>query len=718
MMSAVKKLLAARHRLATQLYAALSFTGLVTITAILVAWQSFDRIDETQRRVNEESFPEMVSAFGIAQTSGSLVAAAPRLTSAPTREDLEIVIAEVSDVRREFEKQLGDLMQFDLGEGSIRVDQYSSELIENIDAIEASMRELLGVRVRSVEFRTQLAEMEKQVRMDLLPEVDAQFFYSVTGYTELDAEPDPKDVHLSVPEIDRYRHLTNLEKGANVAVQLLATSVIINDQAQLEPLREQFESAFDGIQSSLERLNEPDVEDRVSPLFEKLEDLGFGPGNGFEIRDMEIELENRQRELLQNNRLIAVELVNNVELLVGAVSESVADASQATQRAVQTTRTLLLALGFGGLAGALMIAWLFVGRFLLRRLEALSTRMRGMARGELEEAVDMSGRDEIAEMASALEIFRRHALQVQRLGLVENLANELQEKNATLETVLEDLKKAQNQIVMREKLAALGELTAGVAHEIKNPLNFVKNFSEASRELLEELEEVAEDETMDEEERKEEIESIHGLLNDNLKRILEHSGRANRIVHDMLRMGRGGGFQRTEINTLVDEHAKLAYHGARATTEGFNLTLKSEFDENAGRPEVISQDLGRVILNMVSNACYATHDKRLKLEEKMGSSQTGYSPELRLGTKREGDMVRITIRDNGSGMPPEVKDKIFNPFFTTKPTDQGTGLGLSLSNDIILQHGGSISVESKDGEFTEMTIMIPDSPPKELQGAT
>jgi len=718
MMGAIKKLLAARYRLATQLYAALSFTGLVTVAAILVAWQSFDRIDETQRRVNEESFPEMVSAFGIAQTSGSLVAAAPRLTSASTREDLEAVIAEVSDVRREFEKQLGNLMQFDLGEGSIRVDQYSSELIENIDAIEASMRELLGLRARSVEFRMQLAEMEKQVRMDLLPEVDRQFFYSVTGYTELDAEPDPVDVHLSVQEIDRYRHLTNLEKGANVAVQLLATSVIINDQAQLEPLREQFESAFDGIQSSLERLNQPEVEDRVSPLFGRLENMGFGLGNGFEIRDMEIEMENRQRELLHNNRLIAVELVNNVELLVGAVSNSVADASKATEGAVQTTRTLLLALGFGGLAGAFMIAWLFVGRFLLQRLESLSTRMRGMARGELEEAVDISGRDEIAEMASALEIFRRHALQVQRLGLVENLANELQEKNAALETVLEDLKKAQNQIVMREKLAALGELTAGVAHEIKNPLNFVKNFSEASRELLEELEEVAEDKTMDEEERKEEIESIHGLLNDNLKRILEHSGRANRIVHDMLRMGRGGGFQRTEINTLVDEHAKLAYHGARATTDGFNLTLKSDYDEDAGKPEVISQDLGRVILNMVSNACYATHDKRLKLEEKMGASQTGYNPELKLGTKREGDMIRITIRDNGSGMPPEVKDKIFNPFFTTKPTDQGTGLGLSLSNDIVMQHGGSISVESKDGEFTEMSIMIPDSPPQELRDAS
>lgn len=716
MIGAVKKLLAARHRIATQLYAALSFTGLVTVAAILVALQSFERIDETQKRVTEVSFPEMVSAFGIAQTSGSLVAAAPRLTSASTPEDLEAVIAEVSDVRREFEQQLGNLMQFDdLGEGSLRVAELRGDLIENIDAIEASMHELLELRARSAEFRVQLAEMEKQARMDLLPEVDNQFFYSVTGYTELGSEPDPKNIHLSVSEVDRYRHLTNLEKGANLAVQLLATSVIINDQAQLEPLREQFESAFDGIQSSLERLNQPEVKDRVSPLFGKLAELGFDAGNGFEIRYREIELEDRQRELLQNNRLIAVELVNNVELLVGTANNSVTDAAQATERAVQTTRTLLLALGIGGLAGALLIAWLFVGRFLLRRLESLSTRMRGMARGELEEAVDVSGRDEIAEMASALEIFRRHALQVQRLGLVENLANELQDKNAALETVLADLKKAQNQIVMREKLAALGELTAGVAHEIKNPLNFVKNFSEASRELLEELDEVAEDETMDEEERKEEIESIHGLLNDNLKRILEHSGRANRIVHDMLRMGRGGGFQRTEINTLVEEHAKLAYHGARATTEGFNLTLKSDYDENAGKPEVISQDLGRVILNMVSNACYATHDKRLKLEKKMGASQTGYNPELKLGTKREGDMVRIIIRDNGSGMPPEVKDKIFNPFFTTKPTDQGTGLGLSLSNDIVMQHGGSISVESKDGEFTEMSIMIPDSPPKELQ---
>ena len=717
MMAAMKKLLAARHRIATQLYAALSFTGLVTVAAILVAWQSFEQIDETQKRVTEESFPELVSAFGIAQTTGSLVAAAPRLTSASTLDELEAVIMEVSGVKQVFEEQLGDLMQFGFGGGSGQVVEFSMELIENIGAIEASMRELLELRARSAEFRLQLAEMEKQVRMDLLPEVDNQFFYSVTGFTELDSDPDPKDVHLSVLEIDRYRHLTNLEKGANVAVQLLATSVIINDQAQLEPLREQFESAFDGIQSSLERLNQPEVESHVSPLFEKLADLGFSPGNGFDIRYLEIELEEQQRELLQSNRSIAVELVNDVELLVGASNESVAEASQATERAVQTTRTLLLALGIGGLSGALLIAWLFIGRFLLTRLESLSIRMRGMARGELEEAVDVSGRDEIAEMASALEIFRRHALQVQRLGLVENLANELQEKNAALETVLEDLKKAQNQIVMREKLAALGELTAGVAHEIKNPLNFVKNFSEASRELLEELEEVAEDETMDEEERKEEIESIHGLLNDNLKRILEHSGRANRIVHDMLRMGRGGGFQRTEINTLVDEHAKLAYHGARATTDGFNLTLKSEFDENAGKPEVISQDLGRVILNMVSNACYATHDKRLKLEEKMGSSQTGYSPELKLGTKREGDMIRITIRDNGSGMPPEVKDKIFNPFFTTKPTDQGTGLGLSLSNDIILQHGGSIAVESKDGEFTEMIIMIPDSPPKELQDA-
>lgn len=709
------RVLALRYRIATQLYAALSFSGLLMIAAIFVAWQSFDQVDDSQRVVNEESLPEMVSAFGIARSSAALIAGAPRMTAALTPDELEAISTELTAVRDEFNAQVSSLMTFvDVGTMSRSVAEDGRKLQANLDAIESLMIELFEQRRKSAEFRGELAELEKLVRTHLLPTIDDQFFYTVTGFRDLERAPDPAAVHLSEAEVNRYRNLKNLEIEANVAIQLLASSDIISDRAQLEPLRAQFESASDGIERNLAGLDSESLEARVQPVFERILELGLGEENGFEIRAREIRLQDEQIVLVRDNREIGVHLINAVEELVAFANESAAESAQATARAVQTARTFLLALGAAGLVGAALIAWLFVGRILLRRLERLSARMRGMTRGDLEKAIDIRGKDEIAEMASALEIFRRHALQVQRLNLVENLATELQEKNSALESAMSDLKKVQDQIVMREKLAALGELTAGVAHEIKNPLNFVKNFSEASKELLEELDEVATDEEMDEEEKKEEIESIHKLLNDNLKRILEHSGRANRIVHDMLRMGKGGGFEKTEINTLVDEHAKLAYHGARATTEGFNLTITSDFDPDAGKPEVISQDLGRVILNLVSNACYATHDKKLALEKKTGAGKSGYSPELKIGTKREGERVKITVRDNGSGMPPEVKDKIFNPFFTTKPTDQGTGLGLSLSNDIVLQHGGSISVDSKDGEFTEFTIELPDTPPQQL----
>ena len=366
------------------------------------------------------------------------------------------------------------------------------------------------------------------------------------------------------------------------------------------------------------------------------------------------------------------------------------------------------------MGGALLIAWLFVGRVLLRRLQRLSARMVHMASGDLESEVTIDGKDEIAEMASALEVFRRHALEVQRLNLVEKLAEELQGKNEQLEIVLDDLQKAQNQIVMREKLAALGELTAGVAHEIRNPLNFVKNFSEASEELLEELKETldeSEDGALDEEQMSL-IQEISDDLNDNLGRIRNHGNRANRIVESMLSMGRGtAGRQMTVLNDLVEEHARLAYHSARATDSDFQLDLRQELDPNMGEVEVVAQDVGRVFLNIVNNACYATDEKRRALEENPVEGAERYFPTVQVTSLRKEETAVVTIRDNGTGMPQDVIDKIFNPFFTTKPTDQGTGLGLAISNDIIRSHGGSIQVESGDGEYTLFTIEIPLAAP-------
>jgi len=335
-----------------------------------------------------------------------------------------------------------------------------------------------------------------------------------------------------------------------------------------------------------------------------------------------------------------------------------------------------------------------------------------MADGNLEGAVDVHGKDEVAEMAAALEVFRRHALEVQRLNLVEKLAEELGEKNSQLEDVLAELQRAQDQIVMREKLVALGEVTAGVAHEIRNPLNFVKNFSEASQELIEELEEIFEEAEGDlSDDDQEYIEEVVQDLTDNLERIRNHSERANRIVHDMLMMGRGGGEWRTvDLNLLVNEHALLAYHSARATDPNFQLDLQRDLDPQMGEIDAIPQDLGRTFLNMVGNSCHATDKKRKTLLE---SGQIGdYAPIVRLKTRRQSDKASVCIYDNGSGIPPDLKDKIFKPCFTTRPTDEGTRLGLALSSDIVRQHGGSIRVETVDGEFTEMIIELPLSKPE------
>ena len=359
------------------------------------------------------------------------------------------------------------------------------------------------------------------------------------------------------------------------------------------------------------------------------------------------------------------------------------------------------------IGGALLITWLYVGRVLLSRLGMLSNWMRRMAGGDLEARVEIGGRDEVAEMAAALEVFRRHALEVQRLNLVEKLAEELQGKNEELESVLVELRTAQDQIVTREKLAALGELTAGVAHEIRNPLNFVKNFSEASEELLEELREILDEagERLTEEQQSL-VEEIAQDMTDNLGRIRSHGERANRIVHDMLSMSRGStNSQSTDINRLLDEHARLAYHSARATDSDFQLDIQLDLDPDMGELDVISQDLGRVFLNMVSNACYATDEKRRAGAET--GQGNGYMPTLWLATRRGKDQAEIRIKDNGSGIPPQVVDRISNPFFTTKPTDKGTGLGLSICNDIVRQHGGAIRVDSEPGQHTKMIVELP-----------
>ncbi len=709
-----RRLLKSPFRLSTQLYLGIGAAVALTVIASIVGWFSFDRVAQVQRYVNEGSVPEMAAAFGVAQQSGALVAAAPRLTTAATREDFARIAAGIAEDRLAFEAQMAALQRQGADDTRFRrIRAQGDALIANVRAIEDSVAERFSLVERSETLRVEIEMLQKELAEALLPAIDDQLFYAMTGYQDLGAAPAPRARHLSEEVFTRYRHMAELQESATIAIQLLTSAFDLSDAPLLEPLRERFESTAGKIDRSLSALGTAELRDRIALPFARLFELGLARNQGFDLRAQELALGQRQMDLLAFNRDLATELVAEAEGLVSAAQASTQDATRASSQAILTGRNLLLALSVISVVGAVMIAWLFVGRVLLRRLERLSDRMRRMAGGDLEAKVEIEGRDEVADMAAALEVFRRHALEVQRLNLVEELAEELKGKNDQLENTLADLERAQDQIVMSEKLAALGELTAGVAHEIRNPLNFVKNFSESSEELLEELLEelspiISERDDKKDDDQLKLIREITGDITDNLKRIRGHGERADKIVHHMLMMGRGSGErQPTDINALLEEHARLAYHSARASDSDFLLDIKEDFDPAVGILDVISQDMGRVFLNLVGNACHAVDEKR-RAAEADGDS---YEPLLTLATRRTADGIEIRVRDNGGGIPPDVIEKMFNPFFTTKPPGQGTGLGLSLSSDIVRQHGGEIKARSQLGEFTEMIVTLPLAPP-------
>jgi two-component system NtrC family sensor kinase len=271
----------------------------------------------------------------------------------------------------------------------------------------------------------------------------------------------------------------------------------------------------------------------------------------------------------------------------------------------------------------------------------------------------------------------------------------LQQQKQKIESTLAELKSTQAQLIQSEKMASLGELTAGIAHEIQNPLNFVNNFSEVNKELLAEMKDEIDKGNI------EEVKAIANDIEDNEQKIIHHGRRADAIVKGMLQHSRVSTGQKepTDINALADEYLRLSYHGMRAKDKSFNAEIKTDFDSAIGKINVVPQDIGRVLLNLFNNAFYVVIEKKKQVGE-------SYEPTISVSSKKLNDKVEIRVRDNGNGIPQKVVDKIFQPFFTTKPTGQGTGLGLSLSYDIIKAHGGEIRVESREGEGSEFIIQL------------
>jgi len=406
--------------------------------------------------------------------------------------------------------------------------------------------------------------------------------------------------------------------------------------------------------------------------------------------------------LLAQARSRIVSIDDEIDKIVARVEQQALAGRDASAREAERVVNLSIMGGMVALAVALGFTALIV-RSITVPLKKLEGSMAAITRGELGVEIPPATAHEIGAMTKALGMLRDSLIEREHLERERRRADaEIRSARDAAEAALRELKAAQANLIQAEKMASLGQLTAGIAHEIKNPLNFVNNFSAVSAELIIELQEAIRGASLDGKLRTE-IGEITDTLRGNLEKIVQHGKRADGIVRNMLLHSRQGSgeHRRVDINALVEESLNLAYHGARAEKQGFNVTLERSFDPAAGEAVVFPQEITRVLLNLISNGFYAATKRKAE-------ASAGYEPTVVAATKNLGDGVEIRIRDNGTGISPEVKEKMFDPFFTTKPPGEGTGLGLSLSYDIIVkQHGGSIEVETQPGEFTEFRIILP-----------
>ena len=730
-------------KIGQQFFLCLLVSVLLTLSASLVAYYSFHEILQYGSRLVESGIPNLSSAVGVTRQSAIVVNGALHLIAATSLEEHQEVAEELAEERSllgdliwELESRAYDLesSQFDTRSISGSISLFGGQnrkagihladiglhladiegQLADIDLYLGEIQESAAQRLSIVntleQLKERLAETNRLIEHRLVVAIDDQGFYLVEGLRDLEDQPSPINERASEAELAFYRDLVTVNHQVNLASLVLGDVLFLSDRGHLPILQGRFRSAVQNFERAYERLSARRPDSALGENLAQLARLGESGEGIITLRKEVLRRLEEEQGALTRGRDASVLLRAAVNSLVTDINDEAVSVSNASQSAVRTGRLLLTLVNVLSISAALLIGWLFVGRYLIRRLVGLAAAMRSMAGGDLEVPVEVRGHDEVADMANALEVFRRHALEVQRLNLVENLAQELDAKNRTLEEALANVQKMQEQMVAEQKLASLGQLAAGVAHEIKNPLNFITNFSEVSVELIDEI-----DEVMTEIKDKEagdlpaEIEPILSDLRLNLQKVKEHGNRADGIVRSMLEHSRSapGDWRETDLNGLLKQYVDLAYHAMRAHGQGFNATLSNDLDPEIGMVEVVPQEISRAFLNIITNAFQALDEKRL------ASSDPDYEPELRVTTRRLGEGAEILIRDNGPGISEELRERIFEPFVTTKAPGEGTGLGLSLTMDILARHGGTISLDTQEGAFTEMRIVLPLQRPVE-----
>lgn len=464
----------------------------------------------------------------------------------------------------------------------------------------------------------------------------------------------------------------------------------------------QSESALTVLRQALEAKNEAELQG-LWDEFSKLYAAGIDPaiaslaeGQGiFYVRSLQLALDGNYGNLSESFDTTSAALDDAVTLLLAAAGSQSADSLELAVSSFDEGRTLLTAISVISVIAATLAAWLWVGNGMVRRLSRMSERMRHMADGDLETPVPEVGQDEIGELAGALEVFREQALEVQRLNLVEKLYEELRQTN-------EELKRAQARLIAQEKLAALGELVSGVAHEIRNPLNFVNNFSEGTLELYNELTEMLEtyrdkmsaDDTAL-------LDDISEEMATSLNRVLSNGGRALAIVERMRGLGVVGGEPvMTDLNALLRDAVQSGASSYTAEEPDFAARIDFDLDPEVGELLLVETDFGEAVLNLVRNACYA-------MQLKKEASAEGYEPILEVSTRLVNEDVEVRIRDNGTGIADDILQQVFNPFFSTRDGVSGAGLGLPIAADVARRLGGDLSVDSVEGKYTEFTMSLP-----------
>ncbi|MGB7973047.1 MAG: ATP-binding protein [Roseiarcus sp.] len=471
---------------------------------------------------------------------------------------------------------------------------------------------------------------------------------------------------------------------------------------QLAASRQAAELAESGLSSDLKAISEvdPTVVEAIKGEVYTMTDLARQAGVAYSSDDSAA-----GNALLSQakNRVMAID--DRLDRIVERVEEQALARRDASTHHAEFAVKLAIGAGIGALALALGFTALTV-HSITAPLKQLDRSIASITHGELNVAMAPSRVPEIAGMTRTLGMLRDSLVERDRLERERQQAEmETRAARDTAEAALHDLKAAQANLIQAEKMASLGQLTAGIAHEIKNPLNFVNNFASLSVGLLDELNDAAGPALAAlDERRRREVDETSEMLIGNLKRIVEHGKRADNIVKSMLAHSRSGGgsLESVDLNALVDDSLNLAYHGARAQDQNFNMTIERAYSKTIAPIALVPQDITRVFLNLFGNAFYATNKRR----RETGSSE--FKPTLTVTSRDLAEAVEVRVRDNGSGIPAEIRDKLFQPFFTTKPSGEGTGLGLSISYEIITkQHGGTIEVSSRVGEFTEFTVRLP-----------